>query len=505
MADPQQPQVDTVQHPTLGTLKFPVDMPASERNQIIDGMLAKMPKPPEAATTQTPMTRLFGAHPLDDALSTVGTHLKNLVTGPYHAIMDDPRNPQEAAMVNSHGGVNTSPASVLSNPPHVNPLLSGLNRLGLAANRMLVQPTQEGLSTFNSQRKAGNTSLTAPEYDSKGNYTPTALSGLMDAIPLAGPLARSIENDAHQKGAVPALLGGAIDIGAPEAASGVFGKLQDAAPSMAEGGMGIRRGDRGFGKTPGRAILDETSGVRPATVGAQAQLVLDKLNPRIDSMAAQYPGTIDISPARQTVADAIDTARSRNNAVGRDALAPVADQLNTNLDNGLPLSANQPATGLLNLKRGLRDAFVKNWSPDAASVLTRDTARSASGVLDSQLDKALGPEFADTNQRISSLIPVTDAAEKLSRADELPQRFGDKLRAHTGALTSAIGGAIAGGHSGGLLGALGGGTVGFALPELLGGPTARLTLARGMDSSVPGAVATVASTGGILTPKKEKR
>jgi hypothetical protein len=372
--------------------------------------------------------------------------------------------------------------------------------MGLGMNRMLIDPTKQGIASAVQQAKAGN--INGEEYDDQGNYKQNALGSAMDAIPVVGGLARSIENDAHKHGALDALAGGGIDIGAPEAVGGLMGKIREAAPSMAEGAMGIRRGDRGYGKTPGRAILDETSGVRPETVGAQAQAVLGQLNPKIDNMAANYAGRVDTSPAAQTVQDAMDTATTRNNATGVKALQPVKDTITTNQTNGLPLSPLQTATGALNLKRGLRDAFVKNWSPDAASILTRDTAKGASGVLDSQLDNALGPEFADTNQRISSLIPVTEAAEKLSRADEMPQRFGDKLRAHTGALTSALGGAIAGGEKGGVLGAIGGGTLGFALPELLGSPTSKMVIARGLDSKIPGFVAPPLMTGGILAPRK---
>src|SRR5438552_12151177 len=56
MADESQPdpsQLDVVQHPTLGTLKFPKSMGFDERNQIIQGMeagAAKVPPPPSATS-----------------------------------------------------------------------------------------------------------------------------------------------------------------------------------------------------------------------------------------------------------------------------------------------------------------------------------------------------------------------------------------------------------------------------------------------------------------------
>jgi hypothetical protein len=448
----------------------------------IEAVLQKQYGAPKAApvaapTGQTATSRLLGDNPLSDLGSVVGSHLKNLVAGPYHAFADAPRNPEEAQEKGTG--------------PNSGPIANALGQFGLGAARMFVNPTIDSGRAAISSFKAGNKT--------------DAANHAMDAIPIAGPWAKSIEDDAQTHGALPALAGLGVDIAAPAAISKGLGAIREAAPSMAEGAMAIRRGDRGFGKTPGRAILDETSGVRPETVGKQAQGKLNQLVPQIDSMAAAHTGTLDTTPAIQSIQDAIDTAATRNNAGGMKALEPVKGALTTNATTGLGLSPNQSATGVLNLKRGLRDQFVKNWSPDAASVLTRDTARNASHILDSSLDNALGPDFEDTNQRISSLIPVSDAAEKLGRADELPQRFGDKLRAHTGALTSAIGGALAGGHSGGLLGAIGGGTLGFALPEIMGGPTARMALARGMDSSVPGALVPALASGGIVTPKKVKK
>lgn len=439
------------------------------------------PKPPALAahppvamqTPGGPVQRLLGANPLSDLGSVVGTHLKNLVAGPYNALTQGPQNPQEAAEMGTAADSGLAART--------------LGRIGLAGARMLVNPTRDALNRLPQSTNATD-----------------VMNNLSDAVPIAGPWARSIENDAAQHGALPALAGAGIDAFAPDAVGGALGKMREAAPSMAEGAMSIHKSARGYGKTPGRAILDETTGFTPETIGKQANDTLNRLTPSLDTMAAAHPGRIDTTPAVQNIQDAIDTAASRNNATGRDALGPVKGALTTNATTGLTLSPFQTATGALNLKRGLRDQFVRNWSPDAGSVLTRDTAKGASGVLDNSLDTALGPDFANANQRISSLIPVSDAAEKLSRADELPQKFGDKLKAHTGALTSAVGGALAGSREGGLLGGLGGGLVGFALPELLSSPTSRMVMARGMNSQIPGATLPSLATGGILTPKKQR-
>ncbi len=54
------------------------------------------------------------------------------------------------------------------------------------------------------------------------------------------------------------------------------------APSIAESALGIRKADRGFGKTPGQSILSETRGIRPQTVASSAQERIDQLTPELE-------------------------------------------------------------------------------------------------------------------------------------------------------------------------------------------------------------------------------
>jgi hypothetical protein len=192
---------------------IPAQPPARQQNRGIDfsdlgGIPASMP-PAQAAVPsvpQTAMQRLFGAHPIDDALNVVGTHVKNLAAGPYHAFTDAPQDQQEAQEMG------TTPGSGLA--------ARTLGHIGLGAARMLVNPTLNAARTSIQQARVGNTGLgtSQSEYDAQGNYLPTAASSAMDAIPLAGPWARGIENDARKHGAVPALLGLGTDVAAPMAA-----------------------------------------------------------------------------------------------------------------------------------------------------------------------------------------------------------------------------------------------------------------------------------------------
>lgn len=69
--DPQQPQtddqpeLDTVQHPVLGTLKFPKDMGPDERNEVIERHLAERPNNGLAPAAGAPPSRTEAAKKMD--------------------------------------------------------------------------------------------------------------------------------------------------------------------------------------------------------------------------------------------------------------------------------------------------------------------------------------------------------------------------------------------------------------------------------------------------------
>lgn len=431
--------------------------------------------------------------------STILSHLSNMISGPYHAFTDAPKNAEEQQIKG------TSPDSGMA--------MRTLGQVGLGAARMFVQPTRNALRDVSTLRQAGGpqSSLLSPSYyDANGNNVPTAGSKLVDSIPIYGPWSRSYSDEAAKNGIIPATAGLATDVLAPKLLGMGAGALRSMAPSLAEGALKISAADRGYGKTIGQAALNETSGIRPSTILASTRDRLAQLNPQVDAMAASHTGPVSIQPAINSVSDAQASAAARNNIGGFNALEPVKGQLTeNNFGNNQPFAAPtvgnpndalapmQTATDALGLKRGLRDQFVKNFSLDSASGMAKDAAKSASSKIDSSLDSALGPDFAKTNQRISSLIPIEDAAEKLTRSADLPQALGSKLGKHTGALASAGFGAAAFGP----LGA----AAGFALPEMLSSPAAQMALARTLNSSLPSVAAPLALSGGVLNPRKEKR
>lgn len=435
--------------------------------------------------------------PPQGPLATIGSHVANLVTGPYHAFTDAPRNPEEQQVK----GATRKDDGFIPN---------ALGQFGLGAARMFVLPTVDALKDASMLYKGGgpqSSILHGGSYGVDGTYQPTAGSKIVDSIPIIGPWTRGAETEAAQNGNLSAAAGFATDMLAPKLAGKTIASLRSVAPSLAEGALRITASDRGYGKTIGRAALDDTTGVRPSTILKSTTEKLKQLTPQIDGMAANYRRPVTIQPAIDSVDNGQLTAAERNNVGGYNALEPVRDQLTQNpFGNNQPfasptvgnpnalLSPMQTATSALELKRGLRDQFVKNWSPDAASTAAKDAAKQASGEIDSSLDQDLGPNFAKLNQRVSSLIPLQEAAEKLTRSAEIPQSLGAKLGKHTGALT----GAAAGGAAFGPLGA----AAGFALPEMISSPTAQMALARTLNSRLPATLIPPLFTGGILTPRK---
>jgi hypothetical protein len=114
--------------------------------------------------------------------------------------------------------------------------------------------------------------------------------------------------------------------------------------------------------------------------------------------------------------------------------------------------------------------------------------------LDKELDRTV-PGALGLNQRISSLIPVAQRAESVSRNAPTLQRAAQRFGAHTGALTLGAAGAYEGKREGGIPGAIAGGLTGVLAPELIASPEGQIALARtlykanGLKPLVAGALA----------------
>lgn len=248
--------------------------------------------------------------------------------------------------------------------------------------------------------------------------------------------------------------------------------LPGVSASIAESALAVRPNDRAYGKTPGAAILKETSGFSPEAIGQSAQARLSQLTPELEARAAQSTTMASLNPALSIIDDAITKAKAQN---ARDTVAQlraVRETLTKNADTGLSLAPDQTASGVLNLKRGLSKEHIQNWKPEGMKDV-KGVAGKAYGALDEEFDRAV-PGGAELNDRISSLIPVAQRGESVSRNAPTPQKLFNRFAAHTGALASGLLGYQQGGVAGGL--------AGLVIPELIANPKAQMALARTMNA-----------------------
>ncbi len=304
----------------------------------------------------------------------------------------------------------------------------------------------------------------------KGQYGEAAKSAI-GAVPVLGPVAEQAVREGTE-GKIPEAVGHAAGLIAGPKMYGAAGRgLMRAGEPMAESALGIRAVNRAYGKTPGRAALNETSGLTPGAVAESAQAKLGQLTPELEARASAATAPTSLQPALDLIRNQAMKLRGQNQRLAVQQLGPMEDHLTKSVTTGMPLSRIQSPRGLLELKRGFGDEFINNWNPETMTG-TRGTAGRVYHELGQEFERAV-PQAADLNQRISSLIPVAERGEAAERNASLSQRLMHRVGAHTGALA----GSALGYHEAGIPGAI----AGLAIPELLASPTAKMAAARGMD------------------------
>jgi hypothetical protein len=408
----------------------------------------------------------------------------NQIVGPASGELPTKSQPSTGRkLLNVAGDVGTGVVKGMGNT--VSGVSSLLNKIPVLGETLApsagVGALKKSVVPSNAAQKAGYYGEQIGEFLLPGEAEESALAHLPQVF-RAGKVATGLSRAALQtlsSGALNKIQGGSFKEGAEGGAigAGLGAAGRAIAPTVAESALGITRRMRGYGKTPGEAVLNEVRGIRPGVILKNASDKTGQLTSEIEGMAASHPGTVSLRPARSRIADAVSKATRENNAGGVEQLGKVGDAINTNASTGLPLAADQTASGALNLKRGLRNQFVKNWNPELMHG-TRAVAADASHAIDSELDHSLGPEFSSKNQRLSSLIPVAERAESLERAPEFGQRVLGRFGAHTGALTGAAIGGAEGYREGGLPRAIGMGVTGALLPEMIASPMTQMSAAR---------------------------
>jgi hypothetical protein len=220
------------------------------------------------------------------------------------------------------------------------------------------------------------------------------------------------------------------------------------------------------------------SGVRPPTelpTSGPGVLIRPFEAPSGGGMPSLPNTSASLAPARGILSDAAAKARGQNAEGLHGQLGNMLDSLSRRFQTGEPIPENVTPRQLLDLKRGFNEENLR-WNPEMHD-RALSTGRQAYNALDQELDRTV-PESAGLNQRISSLIPVAQRAESISRGAPTLQRAAQRFGAHTGALTLGGIGGYQGYREGGVPGAIAGGLTGVLAPELIASPEGQMALAR---------------------------
>lgn len=298
---------------------------------------------------------------------------------------------------------------------------------------------------------------------------------------------------AEKAGASPDTARLAGDIGGlvagPVTAKGLSMAARAAAEPLAESALGIRGAARAYGSTPGKAILEDTRGIRPATVAKSAQQTINRVTPQMESHVSAATRPVSLTPARDLVTTGWMRAAGEGNLPLSSQIEEMGTALSKNRVTGQPYGPTISPSEALDLKRGFGDEFA-NYNPnihERANALAKDVR----GNLNQQIHTA-APGAAELDQRIQSLIPVT----RRGRMTSLNSGVGTRMLERAGRPTGGLFPLLFGYHEGGIPGALAaiGGTEGISSPEV------KMFGARGLFSGSRGLVSPGAAAGSTLVP-----
>lgn len=306
---------------------------------------------------------------------------------------------------------------------------------------------------------------------------------LADLVPDVGKLSPALEMAARavppaaSMAAINKLQGGNPAIGALAGAGGevLSEAAQKLAPKLAETALGVGGRERGFGKTPGKAIIEETTGLRPAKVEQSAEQSIDRIMKPLTEMYKAYQGKVSIDPALYIINAAKSQAYASNDEALLDSINKIEKRLTTDLETGKPMKGVD-AMRILSIKRGIGDM---KWNPNVDPNEILKIKRAVYHALDSELDRAV-PEGSEMNQRVSSLLEVKRRAGIESRGAGVTQRALERFGRHTGALAVPITGGYIGEREGGVPGAAIGALLGAYAPELIASPAFQMAVARNL-------------------------
>ena len=350
---------------------------------------------------------------------------------------------------------------------------------------------------FEQFQKAGQAATGKGEFEHMsvpGRISSAVGHGAAGMLPLVGPAAANAGDQIGSGDVAGGLGSGAgliTSIAAPDIIRSVGKGMMGTAEPIAENALGIRNIDRKFGRNPGRAVLDETTSVRPELVSKQAGEAINSKAALRDSLLANSPNKVDISPAISEGKSAIARAAAGNSEIGH--LQPMIEQLTQPRQGftgatqptmvppsgigptGPPeIAPLQPPLDALSMRQRFGNDFTKF---DAARPLTNE-ARTVGNRMYGKLTGAIHsavPESAALDSGISDLIPVRDSAAVRQLEPGLAGSSLRRIAARTGGLAAGtlLGSAVGNPTMGALMGAV--------APEFVSNPTIQMIGARGLD------------------------
>ena len=342
------------------------------------------------------------------------------------------------------------------------------------------------------------------------NYIANAIPGLGSSI--------EAQQEKIRKGDIAGGMAGSLGVGVdlavtpkvPAMVRSVGRGLQRAAVPVAESAMGIGRMDRAYGKTPGKVILEETSGFKPETVAASARQAIKRIMAELETLYGGVQDKASLANAKNLLKEKSKLSAAGNSADTPAELGKMASQL-TDIRRGFAGATEYPAgaTTPITIQPGARNPFtgqrtppkvVSSGAPPAMEVAVEQdplqllrmkrefgndftkrnplnpqremgTARKVYRELDKELDR-VAPEGRDMNQRSSSLIAAEQAAQNKALNAGIIQNLMHRGSVPTGALTGAVGG----GHAFGPLGF----AAGLVGPVIASDAAVRMGAARGI-------------------------
>lgn len=331
--------------------------------------------------------------------------------------------------------------------------------------------------------------------DAMASKIPTLLEGATEVAPNLMKVGK-IGLSAVGSGIVNKAQGGDFSTGAIMGGAGEGGAqgLKAIAAPLAETALGVRATDRipeinldeaAAKRSPGAAILAETTGVRPGTIASQSFKKVGTLTDTLDDAAREAEGPAYMGPARETAQSWNESALRRNEPSAINKTGNIVDQVSEwsgapGVGNKVPIPDQVSPYQMLTLRRGMGDV-PRSWNPATTTDFSSRAAKAVYGDLGDEVSRTV-PGADELDNRISSLMPVAKRAGAADLNNGVTQRVLGRFARPTGALVGAGIGGTAGYEHDGLRGALLGGAAGLVAPEVFASPTTLMAGARAADS-----------------------